>query len=421
LSEIATYESALVQGGMGKGKTSVFVIPNLLNPSRLEPSFVVTDTSGEIHRHTSGYLERRGYQIRVLDLMDVNHSETYNPLANATSPERIGELAQTLISSSSDRTGANGSSSDPFWNQAAEKLIRIMAQCLMNQPDPHYRTLANVRHLITSFDAHIAPKGQLGKIDQFVLNTTQNDPVTYNSYRSFVAGNLKTIQSILMSADVVLDPLALPDMARVTSSSSFKFEDLRQQKTIIYIRVNQTKMTLYSFLLNLFYSDLFKSLLQNEQDPGRPVWLFLDEFGHLKIPDFHIYATTARKYKVAFALFLQSMSQLEGRYGRFDAQTIQEALGSEIYLPGMALDNARAVEARLGQVAARNHSHKPLMAASDIIRMKDNNALLLHSNKLPVRLKTQRYFDNRILSARSKIPAVIGRNSPARTVPLIQL
>ena len=103
LSETATYESILVQGGMGKGKTSVFVIPNLLNPPRLEPSIVVTDTSGEIHRYTSGFLERRGYQIRVLDLMDTTQSETYNPLANASSPERLGEIAQALISSSSER------------------------------------------------------------------------------------------------------------------------------------------------------------------------------------------------------------------------------------------------------------------------------------------------------------------------------
>ncbi|SNZ20094.1 type IV secretory system conjugative DNA transfer family protein [Cohaesibacter gelatinilyticus] len=414
LSENASYESVLIQGGMGRGKTSTYVVPNLLLPPAHLPSFVVTDTSGEIYQNTSGYLERRGYQVRVLNLMDPSRSETYNPLAKAKSPQQIAELAKTLVRSSSGRSGQMAN--DPFWEQAAEKLIRIMAQCLHNQPDAQYRNLANLRHLITGFDAHVAPNGQLGKIDDFVLAATRSDQSTYQAYKAFVQGNLKTIQSVLMSADVAMDPVATPEMAALTATNSFDFDELRQQPAVIYVVVNQTQMELYAFLLNLFYADLFRSLLRNQKNPGKPVYLFLDEFGHLSIPGFEVFGTTARKYKVAFTLFLQSMAQLDSRYGALGARTIQEALATEIYLPGMALDTARSLEARLGRTAKA-----PLMAANDLIRMKDNEALLLQSNNLPVILKTKRYFQRADLRRRSSLSPAQLPNAPGGQPPVIKL
>lgn len=398
LSENAGYESILVQGGMGRGKSSTFVMPNLLNLPASKPSFVISDTSGEIYQNTSGYLASQGYHIRVLNLTNPAQSETYNPLAGATSPQAIADLAKTLVKSANGRGNGQGAS-DPFWEQSAEKLIRIMTQCLQNQPDPSVRNLANLRQLITGFDGHTAKKGKLGKIDQFVLNATQSDPSTFSAYQAFVHGNLKTIQAVLMTADVALDPIATPELASLTATNSIDFDELRQRPVALYVIVNQMQMDLYAFLLNMFYADLFRTLLKYPKNPGRPVWLFLDEFGHLQIPGFAVFATTARKYKVSYALFLQSLAQLEGRYGHHDARTIVEGLGSEIYLPGTSLETARNLEARLGRKGGA-----PLMPASEIIRMKENEALMLYSNRLPILLKTKRYYRRGDLRRRAKRP-----------------
>lgn len=329
LSEADSYESLLVQGGMGRGKSSGIVLPNLLSPPNNKPSFVISDTSGELYQASSGYLASQGYVIRALNLMDPAHSETYNPLARATAPQDLAELAKTLVRSAGGRAAGQGNP-DPFWDQSAEKLIRILAQCLQNQPDPSFRNLANLRHLVTGFDAHVAPQGQLGKIDQFVLQATQQDQGTFQSYRAFVQGNLKTLQSVLMTADVALDAVATPEMAALTATNSVDFDELRQRPTALFVMVNQTQMDLYKFLLNLFYADLFRSLLRNQNNPGNPVWLWLDEFGHLAVPRFETFATTARKYKVMYALFLQSLGQLEGQYGPHNARTIIEGLGTEL-------------------------------------------------------------------------------------------
>jgi len=415
MSESASYKSLLVSAGMGRGKSSTFVMPNLLRLPAQKPSLVITDTSGEVYQNTSGYLASQGYQIKTLNLLDLSRSETYNPLAQAKSPKDIAELAKILVSTANQKQG-HKAGGDPFWEQSAEKLLRILAQCLQNQPDPQYRNLANLRHLVTSFDAHTAPKGQLGKIDNFVLSATQNDPSTFASYQAFVQGNLKTIQSVLMSADVALDPFAVPETASVTASNTIDFSELRTRPTAIYILVNQTQLPFFSFILNVFYSDLFKSLLINHDNPGRPVWLFLEEFGHLHVRNFEIYATTARKYKVGFVMFLQSLAQLEARYGALNTKTILDGIGAEVYLPGMGLDTARNLEARLGRI-----KDKPLMPANEIIRMKANEALLLQSNYLPLKLKTKRYFEQSLLKRRSSVPVPKVQSVPRLSPPLIQL
>ena len=293
---------------------------------------------------------------------------------------------------------------------------RRLTQCLINQPDPTFRNLANLRHLVLGFDAHVAPQGQLGAIDRFVLSATQTDQNTFAAYRAFVQGNLKTIQSVLMTADVALDAVATPEMAALTGTNTLDFAELRQRPTAMFVIVNQTQMELYAFLLSLFYADLFKALLKDPQNPGRPVWLFLDEFGHLQIPGFEVFATTSRKYKVSYALFLQSLAQLEGRYGLQNARTIIEGLGTEIYLPGTSLETARNLEARLGRTP-----NAPLMAANDIIRMDENEALMLYSNRLPILLKTKRYFQRGDLRRRANISPATFPQSGGRTPQIIQL
>jgi len=387
LSEKASFESVLTVGGMGRGKTSTFLIPNLLTATNA--SYVVTDTSGEIFDRTSGDLVSKGYQIKVLNLMDLSRSDKYNPLAKALNYTDLSLLAGTLIRSAYP----NASSDQQFWNAGAEKLIRIFVNCLANHGDPAFQNLANVRHLIANFDTHHSPPGKLSRMDNFVLNNTQNDPSTFADYQAISNGNPKTIASILTTADVALAPLGDPALANLLSANTIDFTDLRNRKTIIYVLVRQQQLTHYQFLLNLFYTDLINSLLSSLANIDRPVYLLLDEFGHLQIPQFDIFSTTARKYRVGFWIFLQSLAQLEARYGRDIARIILDGLQTEIYLPGADLATARSIEQRLGTLASANgKSSKPLMNADQIIRMKDNRALLLHSNKRPMLMKTRPYF-----------------------------
>jgi len=395
LSQKVSYQSLLTVGGMGKGKSTVFVMPNLYTLDNC--SMVVTDTSGEIFQQTSGYLASKGFDIQVLNLMDVDKSMGYNPLDSANTFTEIQQIAHLLIKSSPASAGKD----DVFWNTGAEKILRILIQCLKNKaaenPDNEkYVNLANVKYLLNNFDAHLAKPGE-SKIDKFIMEATMNDASTWNDYKGFTTGNEKTMLSFLSTADTALTAIGNPELAALTASNQIDFQKLRERKSVLYVMVRQQDLSYFAFLLNLFYTDLFRSLLSDLNHGGLPVNLLLDEFGQLTIPNFATFATTARKYDVAFWIFLQSVSQLESRYGHHEAKTIIDGLQTEIYLSGMGIETAEILARRLGRRRRNGQSDwrygdENLMNPDEIISMDDDEALLLHSNRRPFRYRVTPFY-----------------------------
>ncbi len=392
VSEQVSYQSMLTVGGMGKGKSSVFVIPNLFTLD--DRSIVVTDTSGEIYEQTAHYLEMKGFDIQVLNLMDLAKSKHYNPLASANSFTEIQQIAHLLIKSSPSSKDAK----EPFWNLAAEKILHIIIQCLKNRNEPQNYHLGRVKYWLNQY----APPGggHLSKLDEFVLGSCSGDEFDplWNDYKGFIKGNKNALSSIIMTADVALSAVSNPDIASFLASNEIDFDRLRTRKTVLYVMVRQQDLSYYAFVLNCFYTDLFRHLLAERNLDHLPVYLLLDEFGHLTIPDFAIFATTARKYRVAFWIFLQSLSQLESRYGLQEAQTITDGLATDIYMSGLDVKLAKQICERVGRKRRTDHKERSaygeinLMNPDEIISMEDDEVLLLHSNKRPIRYRVTPFY-----------------------------
>lgn len=391
LSQKKSFQSAVSVGGVGTGKSTVQVIPNLLTLENC--SMVVTDVSGELYQATSGHLAKKGFNIQVLNLMDTSRSLGYNPLHNPRTTTEIQKLAHLLVSS-----GETGN--DPFWSQGAERIMGILMQCLKNRSQERGETdtcnLANLRYLLNNFDAHLhQPPGQISKLDRFVMESTLNDRSTFNEYKGFTtATNDKTMLSFLSTANTSLSMLSNTDVQQLTARHEFDFDRLRKQKTVIYVMVKQQDFNYYQFLVSAFFTDLIHHLLQDLNSSHLPTYLLLDEFGSsMTIPGFSTFAATARKYKVGFWLFLQSLSQLEARYDKQEAETILDSLASEMYFPGQSIDTASRLQRRLGsQYNTEQQRHQQLMSETQIIEMKDDELLLLHGNKRPVKLKTKPFY-----------------------------
>ena len=63
-------------GGSGAGKTFSYCKPNVM---QCATSYVVLDPKGEILRDTGNLLEKQGYEVKVLDLINMEKSHCYNP------------------------------------------------------------------------------------------------------------------------------------------------------------------------------------------------------------------------------------------------------------------------------------------------------------------------------------------------------
>lgn len=111
----------LIIGSPGTGKTRFFVKPNLLQANT---SYVVTDPKGEILRDTACFMQKEGYKIKVLNLIEMDYSDCYNPFHYIRKESDILKVINCLIKNT---TPENANISDPFWEKAETALLQALS------------------------------------------------------------------------------------------------------------------------------------------------------------------------------------------------------------------------------------------------------------------------------------------------------
>ena len=108
--------NVLVIGGSGAAKTRSFVLPNILTANT---NYVITDPKSEVLLATGGYLKEQGYDVRVLNLVNLEQSDGYNPFHYLRDEKDVLKLVNNLIQST---TPKGSHESDPFWTSATRSL-----------------------------------------------------------------------------------------------------------------------------------------------------------------------------------------------------------------------------------------------------------------------------------------------------------
>ena len=99
----------IIIGGSGAGKTRFYAKPNLMQANT---SFVVLDPKGENLRDTGYLLKAKGYDVRVLDLINMEKSYCYNPFVYLKDDNDVQRLVTNLFKAT---TPKGSQSNDPFW------------------------------------------------------------------------------------------------------------------------------------------------------------------------------------------------------------------------------------------------------------------------------------------------------------------
>ena len=90
--------NVLVVGGSGAGKTRYYAMPNILQATKdTNFSMVVLDPKGSTLRSCGNYLVSQGYDVRILDLIDLDRSDCYNPFVYLESDDDIQRLTTNII------------------------------------------------------------------------------------------------------------------------------------------------------------------------------------------------------------------------------------------------------------------------------------------------------------------------------------
>jgi len=296
-----------------------------------------------------------------------------------------------LVSSSDTSWGAE----DKFWEAGAQKIITMILKCLKNR-EKLERSEVNLKDLQRELNYFLSKQWA-----EFIATYGDDDLV--DEYRGFLSGNEKTTESFLSTAQISLDSLSSENIAQFLSKNSVRFQDLRDEKTALFFQVPEQKMHYYSFILNLFYTQFFNFAMQSLENTKMPIYTLLDEFGHQTIPHFSSIITTIRKYKVSISIILQSISQLEAKYWKSEADIIiNGGISNKIFFGGADPATTRMLSEIMGtttQTDEQSHYKRTeqLLSSFNIRTLEDEQALYIYSNKLPVLLDIVPYYKNRKL------------------------
>ena len=332
-------KNILVFGGSGTGKTACFIKPNIMQ--RLG-SYVITDPKGELYRDTSKYLANYGYDVKVLNLVDPEYSNRYNPLAHIQDYADVDIIAHTIVEGGE----GNGKSSDPFWDNTAKMLLKACIYYVISALPEEERNLSSCLNIVRAGGADESIFDDL-----FVGELSPEHPGR-KEYEGIRVGADKTKQSIAISLVSKLSHFDSPSMQRLTTSNDIDFDELGQKKMALYV-ISPDSHSTYNYILTIFYGQLLQRLYaQADRNGGalkQPTYLLLDEFANIgKIPDFNQKLSTSRSRLISMSIIVQSLDQLVDLYKDLYENIISNC-DTQIFLGSQSIKTCEYFSKSLGQ------------------------------------------------------------------------
>ena len=162
--------NVMVVGGSGAGKTRFYAKPNIMQANT---SFVVLDPKGEILRDTGNLLKSKGYEIRVLDLINTERSHCYNPFAYLHDEKDVLKLVNNLVRNT---TPKGASSNDPFWERAETALLEALILYLIFEAPPEEQNFPMVMEMINAAEVREEDEGYESVLDELFARLECRDP-----------------------------------------------------------------------------------------------------------------------------------------------------------------------------------------------------------------------------------------------------
>ena len=401
--------NVLVIGGSGSGKSRFYVKPNIM---QLNTSYVVTDPKGELLRSCGKLLQKAGYEIRVFNLIDMAHSNNYNPFNYVY--DKNGEMNKTyvmkMVSCLMKNTKQEGSSGgDQFWDDSTKALTLAIAFYLLEKKDAKDssgnsldRNFSTVMKMMRLAEISEQDENHRSPLDEMMDELREENPMSMavSYYADFKKAPAETAKSILISAAVRFAVFNLPEVADLTHTDNIHLDTLGDKKTALFVIIPSSDAT-FNFLAAMMYTQLFDTLYDtaNFKYGGRlPVHVrcLLDEFANIgTIPDFDKLLATMRSMEISANIIIQNLAQLKKMYDK-SWEIVTGNCDSLLFLGGQEASTLEAISKSLGKETIdvvsqnRTRSHKSpstsennsimgreLMTTDELKVMKANECVLI--------------------------------------------
>ncbi|WP_430596275.1 VirD4-like conjugal transfer protein, CD1115 family [Streptococcus gallolyticus] len=416
-------KNLVVIGGSGSGKTFRFVKPNLI---QLNCSNIVVDPKDHLAEKTGKLFLAHGYQIKVLDLVNMTNSDGFNPFRYVETENDLNRMLTVYF----NNTKGNGSRSDPFWDEASMTLVRAIASYLVDFYNPpgstkeeadsrrkrgRYPAFSEIGKLIKLLSkGENQDKSVLEVMFETYAKTYGTENFTMRNWADFQNYKDKTLDSVIAVTTAKFALFNIQSVIDLTKRDTLDLKTWGTQKTMVYLVIPDNDTT-FRFLSALFFSTVFSTLTRQADVDFKgqlPIHVrsYLDEFANVgEIPDFAEQTSTVRSRNMSLVPILQNIAQLQGLYKEKEAwKTILGNCDSLLYLGGNDEEtfkfmsgllgkqtiDVRSTSRSYGQTGSGSTSHqkiaRDLMTPDEVGNMKRDECLVRIAG-VPV-FKEKKYF-----------------------------
>lgn len=395
--------NTVVVGGSGAGKSFNLAKPNLMQANT---SFTVLDPKGELLRDTGCLLEQKGYEVRVLDLLNMEKSHCYNPFVYLRDDNDVQRLVTNLFKST---TPKGSQSNDPFWDTAASMLLLALVFYLHHEAPEDEQNFPMVMEMLRAGEVREDDDTYQSPLDELFerLEMREPDHIAVKYYKDYHSGSAKTLKSIQITLAARLEKFNLSSLAALTAADELDLPSLGEKKVALFALIPDND-TSFNFLVSILYTQTFQQLfwLADHKYGGSlpvPVHFLMDEFANVSLPDdFDKILATMRSRNVSVTIILQNIAQLKALFekqwesilGNCDEmlylggnETSTHKLISESYLGKSTIDTNT-----YGKSSGRNGNYstnyqitgRELMTPDEVRMMDNRYALLFIRGERPI-------------------------------------
>ena len=339
--------NVLVIGGSGAAKTRSYVKPNILEANT---NYVVTAPKQEV---------LTGYEIRVLNLVNLEQSDGYNPFRYLRDEKDALKLVNNLIQAT---TPKGSHESDPFWTKAETALLQAIILMLFQEAPEYEQNFSMVMRVLEYAEVKEEDEEYISPLDLLFQAIEQDRPdsVAVRQYKVFKMAAGKTSKSILVSTAVRLAPFNLPQIKAITDHDDMDLYTLGEKKCALYAVIPDND-TSFNFLVSLLYAQAFQALYYSADQIhhgalSRHVHFVLDEFAAMPLPGFTRELATMRSRNISASTIIQNMAQIKELY-KDSWETIPGNSDTILYLGGNEASTHKYISEALGKATIDTRTH----------------------------------------------------------------
>ncbi len=387
--------NTLVVGGSGAGKSRFYAKVNIC---QCNTSLFILDCKGELLRDCGGLLERMGYEIKVVDLLNMEKSHCYNPFAYLKSDNDVQKMVTNLFKAT---TPKGSQSNDPFWDTAASMLLMALVFYLWYEAPEDEKNFPMVMEMLRAGEVREDDDSYQSPLDELFdrLEMRSPDHIAVKYYKDYRSGSAKTLKSIQITLASRLEKFNLSSVAALTATDELDLSSLGEKKVALFALIPDNDAS-FNFLVSLLYASTFQELFYSADrvhggSLPTPVHFLMDEFANVSLPDdFDKLLATMRSRNISVSIIIQNIAQLKALFekqwesiiGNCDEflylggnETSTHKLISENYLgkSTLWLDTYGKSTGHSGSYSTNNQITGRELMTPDEVRMLDNNLALL--------------------------------------------